>query len=112
MIRIVVEIAKGGSRDRGDRDRRDDRRDDRRRRSPVRKMDHRIQVIGLPSQTTWQDLKDLMRKVGEVQYTNVLRSGDGVVEFVNMKDKEKALEMFKDYDYNGNKLTVKEVFFN
>ena len=53
-----------------------------------------------------------MRKVGEVQYTNVLRSGDGVVEFVNMKDKEKALEMFKDYDYNGNKLTVKEVFFN
>jgi arginine/serine-rich splicing factor 4/5/6 len=66
-------------------------------------------VIGLPSNTSWQDLKDLMRKAGEVQYTNVLRSGDGVVEFVNIDDKEKALEMFQNYDYNGNTLTVKEV---
>jgi RNA recognition motif-containing protein len=50
-----------------------------------------------------------MRKAGEVQYTNVLRSGDGIVEFINIEDKEKALEMFQNYDYNGNTLTVKQV---
>jgi splicing factor, arginine/serine-rich 4/5/6 len=116
LIRIIVEIAKGGRGDRGG-DRRDDdrRRDDRggdrreRRRSPIRKPDHRIQVLGLPSQTSWQDLKDLMRKAGEVQYTNVLRSGDGIVEFINIEDKEKAMDMFQNYDYNGNTLTIKEV---
>lgn len=52
-----------------------------------------------------------MRKAGEVQYTNVSDNGDGVVEFIDAEGKEKALEMFKDYDYNGSTLTLRDVNF-
>jgi splicing factor, arginine/serine-rich 4/5/6 len=68
-----------------------------------------LTILGLPSRTTWQDLKDLMRKAGEVQYTNVSDNGDGVVEFIDAEGKEKALDMFKDYDYNGSTLTLRDV---
>ncbi|KAJ3303379.1 hypothetical protein HDV03_003948 [Kappamyces sp. JEL0829] len=119
--RICVEFAKArrddrdrrdydrrDDRDRG-RDRYDDRRDDRRRRSPVKNFALRVAILGLPSRTTWQDLKDLMRKAGEVQYTSVDdRSGDGVVEFRDQEGKDKALEMFSGYDYNGSSLTIKD----
>ncbi len=113
-------MAKGG-RDRNDR--RDDRRDDRRRddrssRRNVRNDALRLTVLGLPRGITWQDLKDLMRKAGEVQYTNI--SGDegysfckvdmsSVVEFIDQDGKDKALEMFNGYDYQGSTITLKDV---
>jgi RNA recognition motif-containing protein len=68
--------------------------------------------LGLPDRVSWQDLKDLMRKAGEVQYTNVDRNGDGVVEFITLEGKEKAMELFNNYDYNGSKLTIKHVLLH
>ncbi|KAJ3253285.1 hypothetical protein HK103_000779 [Boothiomyces macroporosus] len=110
--RIICEFAKSSKGDRRDdrRDdrRRDDRRDDRDRPRNIRKPDHRVTVLGLPRGTSWQDLKDLMRKVAEVQYTNVDQNGDGVVEFISIEGKEKALKHFEGYDYNGSILSIKE----
>ncbi|KAJ3269164.1 hypothetical protein HDV01_001710 [Terramyces sp. JEL0728] len=110
--RIICEFAKSSRGDRRDdrRDdrRRDDRRDDRDRPRNIRKPDHRVTVLGLPRGTSWQDLKDLMRKVAEVQYTNVDQNGDGVVEFISIEGKDKALKHFEGYDYNGSTLEIKE----
>ncbi|KND00384.1 uncharacterized protein SPPG_04708 [Spizellomyces punctatus DAOM BR117] len=69
---------------------------------------HRIIVQNLPNRTSWQDLKDLMRKAGEVIYTDVSREGEGIVEFSNLSDMEEAMRMFQDYDYEGQTLSVKE----
>ncbi|KAI9014999.1 hypothetical protein BC832DRAFT_547070 [Gaertneriomyces semiglobifer] len=111
--RIIVEPAKGERRERNDRDRGDRDRDDRRSdryapRGGSGRGDYRIDVIGLPSRTSWQDLKDLMRKAGEVVYTDITHDGDGIVEFSNQNDMEEALRLFDGYDYKGNTLKVKE----
>ena len=67
-----MEAAKGR---RDDGDRYDRRRSPRReRRGPG---EHRLTVLGLPPRTTWQDLKDLFKKVGDVQYADVQRDGEG-----------------------------------
>ena len=68
LIRIVVEIAKGGRSN--NRDRREPQRDGRR-------SDYRIIITGLSPSTTWQELKDQFRKAGDVQYSNMERNGDG-----------------------------------
>ena len=69
----------------------------------------RITILGLPPRTTWQDMKDMFRKAGEVKYTNMERNGDGTVDYVTRDGMEKAIEMFDDFDYNGHRLTVREV---
>ncbi|KAI8895966.1 hypothetical protein BC833DRAFT_541914 [Globomyces pollinis-pini] len=104
--RLIVEMAKG----KADRDRRDDRRDDRRR-SPVRKSRvaaNCVNVHGLPRHVSWQDLKDLMRKAGEVQYANVDSRDIGLVEFMNYSGKEEATKMFENYDYQGSIISLKD----
>ena len=37
------------------------------------------------------------------------RNGDGTVDYVTRDGMEKAIEMFDDFDYNGHRLTVREV---
>ncbi|KAJ3209104.1 hypothetical protein HDU82_001406 [Entophlyctis luteolus] len=112
--RIIVEPAKVQSDDRPanrDRDRRDrDYRDrdyrDRGERSEVRLArpsgKNRLRIENL-------NLKDLMRKAGEVTFTDVDRDGYGYVEFSNSADMEEAIKIFDDYDYEGRRLAVKEV---
>ena len=36
-----------------------------------RRSEYRVMVTGLPSHCSWQDLKDFMRKVGDVTFANV-----------------------------------------
>ena len=90
MDSIVVEAAKGG-------DRRRDRSPPRERRQGLHRYAlglncfyespfpntqcKSLTVLGLPPRTSWQDLKDLMRKAGEVSFTDVNRDGDGWVYF-------------------------------
>ena len=33
---------------------------------------------------------------------------NSIVEFMNNEGKDRALDMFADYDYDGNKLSIKE----
>uniref|UniRef100_A0A3B4ASB8 RRM domain-containing protein n=1 Tax=Periophthalmus magnuspinnatus TaxID=409849 RepID=A0A3B4ASB8_9GOBI len=58
---------------------------------PSRRSEFRVIVTGLPPTGSWQDLKDHMREAGDVCYTNVQRSGEGVVEFVHRDDMEYAV---------------------
>ncbi|PSN36037.1 Serine/arginine-rich splicing factor 1 [Blattella germanica] len=61
---------------------------------------------GLPPSGSWQDLKDHMRKAGDVCFANVFKDGIGVVEFLRYLDMEYAGENTLSYirvkeDYGG-----------
>lgn len=64
-----------------------------------RRTDYGVKVSNLPKGCSWQDLKDFMRKAGDVVYTDVDRSGDGVVEFGNRDDMEYAVRTFDDTEF-------------
>ncbi|KAI3904584.1 hypothetical protein MKW98_014764 [Papaver atlanticum] len=42
-----------------------------------RRSEYRVVVRGLPASASWQDLKDHMRKAGDVCFAQVFRKGDG-----------------------------------
>ncbi|KAM4706753.1 serine/arginine-rich splicing factor 9-like [Discoglossus pictus] len=58
---------------------------------PSRRSDFRVLVSGLPPSGSWQDLKDHMRKAGDVCYADVHKDGMGIVEFIRKEDMEYAL---------------------
>ncbi|KAJ3319852.1 hypothetical protein HDU76_000438 [Blyttiomyces sp. JEL0837] len=99
--RIIVEPAREQSDSR--RSGRSDRYEPR-----ARSSKYRLVIDNLPSRTSWQNLKDLMRKAGEVTFTDVDRDGIGYVEFSNSTDMEEAIKMFDDKDYEGKILRVRE----
>ncbi|KAI9138414.1 hypothetical protein BKA69DRAFT_1091640 [Paraphysoderma sedebokerense] len=79
--RLLVQPARGtrNERDRpsGDRDR---RRDDRRGNDRGRMKLYKVRIYNLPSDFTWQELKDMMRKAGDVTFTDVFsRDREGFV---------------------------------
>lgn len=100
--RLRVEFSKG------DRDRRggaDDRRDG--RKTGGRRTEYGVIVSNLPRGCSWQDLKDFMRKAGDVVYTDVERNGDGTVEFSNRDDMEYAIKTLDDTEFKSyNDTTV------
>ena len=57
-----------------------------------------------------QDLKDLMRKAGDVTYADAHknRKNEGVVEFASRRDMERAIDKFDDYDLNGRRIKVRQ----
>lgn len=102
-FRLRCEFSKGERRNGADRrddrrdNRREDRRDDRRRgATTVRRSDYAVIVKNLPRGCTWQDLKDHMRKAGDVIFTDVNKYGEGIVEFANRDDMDKALDKLDD----------------
>ncbi|MGH0160966.1 UNVERIFIED_CONTAM: hypothetical protein FKN15_009037 [Acipenser sinensis] len=76
---------------------------------PVR-TEHRIVVENLSSRISWQDLKDMMRKVGEVTFVDAHRSNknEGVVEFASHSDMKNALDKLDGTELNGRKLKLTE----
>ncbi|KAJ3282936.1 hypothetical protein HK104_010631 [Borealophlyctis nickersoniae] len=46
------------------------------------RTNYRVLVSNLPPRTSWQDLKDLMRKAGEVTYTDMGRDGVGYGQYI------------------------------
>ncbi|KAL9285453.1 Serine/arginine-rich splicing factor SR34B [Arabidopsis thaliana] len=62
-----------------------------RERGPSRRSEYR----GLPSSASWQDLKDHMRKGGEVCFSQVFRDGrgtTGIVDYTSYEDMKYALD--------------------
>lgn len=96
--RLRVEFAKG---DRAS-SRGGDRRDERGTGRQPRRSDYGVVVTNLPKGTSWQDLKDFMRKAGDVVYTEVSRDGDGVVEFSNRDDMDYAIKSMDDTEFRGH----------
>ncbi|MBN3293058.1 SRSF5 factor, partial [Polypterus senegalus] len=76
---------------------------------PVR-TEHRIIVENLSSRISWQDLKDMMRKVGEVTFVDAHRSNmnEGVVEFASRSDMKNAIDKLNGTELNGRKLKLSE----
>lgn len=68
-----------------------------------RRSDFRVIVSGLPPTGSWQDLKDHMRAAGEICYTDVQRTGDGVVEFVHREDMEYAVRTLDRTEFRSHK---------
>jgi len=100
--RLIVEIARGNRR-REERNGRGGRRDEGR-------SQYRLIVNGIASGTSWQDLKDFMRKAGEVSFADILkdRDGEGVVEFRSRSDMKAALERLDGQELNGREVTLRE----
>ncbi|RVW89057.1 Serine/arginine-rich splicing factor SR34A [Vitis vinifera] len=58
-----------------------------------RHSEYRVIVRGLPSSASWQDLKDHMRKAGDVCFAEVSRDADGtfgLVDYTNHEDMKYA----------------------
>merc|ERR1712128_402623 len=121
--RIRIEYAQGNDRG-GERDRRGgggfERRDNRggSDRSGGRQVsdgkfkrtNYRLVVENLSSRTSWQDLKDFMRKAGDITYTTVNRGnrGEGLVEFTDREGMEYAIKELDDTTLDGTRIRLTE----
>ncbi|XP_042436780.1 serine/arginine-rich splicing factor SR34A-like isoform X2 [Zingiber officinale] len=68
------------------------------------RSDYRVMVRGLPSSASWQDLKDHMRKAGDVCFAQVFRDGDGVmglVDYTNSEDMKYAIRKLDDTEFKN-----------
>uniref|UniRef100_A0A8C5QHG3 Serine/arginine-rich splicing factor 5 n=2 Tax=Leptobrachium leishanense TaxID=445787 RepID=A0A8C5QHG3_9ANUR len=76
---------------------------------PVR-TEHRIIVENLSSRVSWQDLKDFMRKAGEVTYVDAHRTNrnEGVVEFASYNDMKNAMDKLDGIELSGRKIKLIE----
>lgn len=129
--KVSVEIARGTPHGRdkerwgygSGRDRRRDRTPERRygrenRNKPVwlekygppTRTDNKLIVENLSTGVSWQDLKDFMRKVGDVTYADAhrTRKNEGCVEFASYKDLQRAIDKLDGTELNGRKIKLFE----
>ncbi|KAM0861218.1 hypothetical protein ACQ4PT_046034 [Festuca glaucescens] len=74
------------------------------RRGAARRSDYRVLVTGLPSSASWQDLKDHMRRAGDVCFSDVYREAGaitGVVEYTNYEDMKHAIRKLDDSEFRN-----------
>ena len=69
-----------------------------------------IRVCNLSSRVSWQDLKDLFRKKGEVCYAeaHTQRRHEGRVEMETLEDLERVMRRYQGYEVNGRRLELVE----
>ncbi|KAG0488440.1 hypothetical protein HPP92_007251 [Vanilla planifolia] len=68
------------------------------------RSEYRVVVRGLPSSASWQDLKDYMRKAGDVCFVEVFRDGDGamgLVDYTNYEDMKYAVRKLDDTEFKN-----------
>uniref|UniRef100_A0A1I8G929 RRM domain-containing protein n=1 Tax=Macrostomum lignano TaxID=282301 RepID=A0A1I8G929_9PLAT len=84
---------------------RSERRGGRDRYGPPTRTRHRLVVKNLGSDVKWQDLKDLVRRAGEVTFADVHRPvrGEGIVEFESRDDMRRALKQSRSPINNNDK---------
>ncbi|KAJ8924373.1 hypothetical protein NQ315_007169 [Exocentrus adspersus] len=77
---------------------------------PPTRTEYRVIVENLSSRCSWQDLKDYMRKAGEVTYADAhkLAPNEGVVEFASFSDMRNAIEKLDDTEINGRRIRLVE----
>lgn len=69
-----------------------------------RQSDFRVYVSKLPSSASWQDLKDHMRKAGDVTFAQVYRDGGGtkgLVDYTNAEDMKYAIRKLDDSEFRN-----------
>jgi len=93
-----------------------DKYDDRNRRAPgsqgyygpLNKSPYRLIIKNLSVAVSWQDLKDFMRKAGEVTFTaaHQQRRNEGIAEFGNKESLERALDELDGSEIHGMKIRL------
>lgn len=70
----------------------------------------RVIVDNISSRTSWQELKDYFRAAGDVNYctANKLSYGVGMVEFVDRRGMENAIDKFDKSEIDGKVIRVEE----
>ncbi|KAK4277637.1 hypothetical protein QN277_015605 [Acacia crassicarpa] len=69
-----------------------------------RHSEYRVIVRGLPSSASWQDLKDHMRKAGDVCFAEVSRDSEGtfgIVDYTNYDDMKYAVRKLDDTEFRN-----------
>ncbi|KVI12508.1 serine/arginine-rich-splicing factor SR34-like isoform X2 [Cynara cardunculus var. scolymus] len=69
-----------------------------------RRSDYRVMITGLPSSASWQDLKDHMRRAGDVCFSQVFREGGGttgIVDYTNYDDMKYAIRKLDDSEFRN-----------
>ncbi|XP_021748427.1 serine/arginine-rich splicing factor SR34A-like [Chenopodium quinoa] len=69
-----------------------------------RRSEFRVIVRGLPPSASWQDLKDHMRKAGDVCFAQVFRDGEGMmgmVDYTNYEDMQYAIRKLDDTEFRN-----------
>ncbi|KXJ75433.1 hypothetical protein RP20_CCG011738 [Aedes albopictus] len=76
---------------------------------PVR-TNHRLIVKNLSTRVDWRQLKDYMRKAGQITFADAHRDqqNEGLVEFETRHDMKRALKMFDDTELNGRYIRLVE----
>ncbi|KAK9281194.1 hypothetical protein L1049_004089 [Liquidambar formosana] len=103
--RLRVELAHGGRGHSSSSDRYSSHSSGRGARGGVsRRSEYRVLVTGLPSSASWQDLKDHMRKAGDVCFSQVFRDGNGttgIVDYTNYEDMKYAIRKLDDSEFRN-----------
>eukprot|EP00210_Caulerpa_lentillifera_P001713 g1646.t1 len=69
-----------------------------------KKTEYRVVVTGLPRSCSWQDLKDHMRKAGDVTYADVINVRDGLiglVDYATEDDMRYAIRKLDDTEFEN-----------
>ncbi|XP_057532505.1 serine/arginine-rich splicing factor SR34A-like isoform X2 [Amaranthus tricolor] len=72
--------------------------------SVSRHSEFRVVVRGLPPSASWQDLKDHMRKAGDVCFAQVFRDGEGmmgIVDYTNYEDMQYAIRKLDNTEFRN-----------
>uniref|UniRef100_A0A2P2J5K5 Arginine/serine-rich splicing factor n=3 Tax=Rhizophora mucronata TaxID=61149 RepID=A0A2P2J5K5_RHIMU len=73
-------------------------------RGSSRRSDYRVLVTGLPPSASWQDLKDHMRRAGDVCFSQVFRDRGGmtgIVDYTNYEDMKYAIRKLDDSEFRN-----------
>ncbi|XP_074562018.1 serine/arginine-rich splicing factor SR30-like isoform X2 [Curcuma longa] len=102
--RLRVELAHGGRGQSSSVDKHSSYNSAGRRGGVSRRTEYRVMVTGLPSSASWQDLKDHMRRAGDVCFSEVFRDGGGtvgIVDYTNYDDMKYAIKKLDDSEFRN-----------
>ncbi|KAL4356666.1 hypothetical protein AHAS_Ahas09G0109500 [Arachis hypogaea] len=103
-FRLRVELAHGGRGHTSSVDRYSSYSGSSSSRGVSRRSDYRVLVTGLPPSASWQDLKDHMRRAGDVCFSQVFRERGGmtgIVDYTNYDDMKYAIRKLDDSEFRN-----------
>ncbi|KAL3531464.1 hypothetical protein ACH5RR_010786 [Cinchona calisaya] len=103
--RLRVELAHGGRGHSSSTDRYSSYGSSRGPRGVSKRSDYRVLVTGLPSSASWQDLKDHMRRAGDVCFSQVFREGGGttgIVDYTNYDDMKYSIRKLDESEFRNS----------
>ncbi|KAI4374341.1 hypothetical protein MLD38_012348 [Melastoma candidum] len=102
--RLRVELAHGGRGHPSSSDRHSSYGGGRASHGASRRSEFRVLITGLPSSASWQDLKDHMRRGGDVCFSQVFRDGGGttgIVDYTSYEDMKYAIKKLDDSEFRN-----------